>query len=736
MQHIAQHHRTFTRYLPVSASASATALSLALAHFPAHAAEETEKAEITLGDVVVTATGKPERRDQIAGTVQVIDARRIEESPARSITDLLAENAAGFFSEWTPAQTSINIRGGASDGQGKDFRSQVLVLVNGRRAGTANLSKLSPSDVERVEIVRGPSSVIYGSQNIGGIINIIMKNGRTAPGTLLEATAGSSGLARGIAQTGGQYGAFDWYAGITEGRSGNYRSGSGGSKLANTDWERRGLAAALGWQIHPDHRLDLSLRTDGVYDAGFRGSGANIHSKDDRSNRSADLVYAGKRADNRLRWQVHAYAVTDIDEFKWASPVIRNSAGRPAPGTRIDHNKRTIDIEGLRVQPGATLWRGNDLLVGWDWEHSRLRSDRFRLGVPGNNLAQVAPQDINQSETVNALYFEDSQKLFDERLTLRGGVRRTFGKTSLERTPNLSALRPRSQNYRQTTYSFGGTFKASDSLALRTGLSTGFRAPTASELAADFVTLGGGRIFGNPGIKPESSRQIEIGAAYAARDWHVDITLFQNTIRDRIISRLRPGIANTSDYVNNSGDILIRGIEIQANASLLPLLGYQNTAWRWSVFANGGYNFKMQDRGASATANTDKPQRAYQYQATLGTRFGQSGIAHPWSLLVEGVLRGPMWYDTEENLHAWAEPSRSYIHRKAPFTVVNLRGEVQMVRGVKLFAAVTNLFNVNEHPIFIGLDEQPYKLNAALANGGYGTSMQGRAFQVGVRALF
>ena len=711
---------------------NAIALSLSLMGFSAAAEEQ----EATLGDVVVTATGKPEQRAQIAGTVQVIDARRIEESSARSVTDLLAENAVGFFSEWTPAQTSINIRGGASDGQGKDFRSQVLVLVNGRRAGTANLSKLSPSDVERVEIVRGPSSVVYGSQNIGGIINIIMKNGRTAPGTLLEASAGSWGLWQGRAQTGGQSGAFDWYAGLTAGASGNYHSGSGGSKLANTDWDRHGVAAGLGWQVNDNHRLELSLRADGIYDAGFRGSGANIHSKDDRSNRSADLIYSGKLADNRMRWLTHAYAIRDIDEFKWASPVIRNSRNQPSPGTRVDHNTRTLDIEGLRVQPGATLWRGNDLLVGWDWEHSQLRSDRFRLGVPGNNLAQVAPQDINQSETVNALYFEDSQKLFDDRLVIRGGVRRTFGKTSLESTPNLSALRPRSQNYRQTTYSFGGTFKATQALTLRAGISTGFRAPTATELAADYITLGGGRIFGNPGIKPESSRQIEVGAAYAARDWQIDFALFQNTIQDRIISRLRPGVANTSDYVNNSGDILIRGIEIQANANLLPLLGHRNTAWRWSVFANGGYNFKMQDKGVSATANTDKPQRAYQYQAALGTRIGQSGITHPWSLLVEGVLRGPMWYDTEENLHAWAEPSRSYIHRKAPFTVVNLRGEVGLTRNVKLFAAVNNLFNVNEHPIFLGLDEQPYKLNASLANGGYGTSMPGRMFRVGVRALF
>src|SRR5439155_21046552 len=133
----------------------------------------------------ITATGRLEPVNRIAGTVQIIPQDRIEKSTARSVADLLAENAVGFMSEWTPGQTSINIRGAASEGQGRDFKSQVLVLINGHRAGTGNVSKLSLADVERIEIVRGPSSVIYGSQNMGGVVNIIMKNGQTAPGTFV-----------------------------------------------------------------------------------------------------------------------------------------------------------------------------------------------------------------------------------------------------------------------------------------------------------------------------------------------------------------------------------------------------------------------------------------------------------------------------------------------------------------------------------------------------------------------
>ena len=151
-------------------------------------------------EVVVTATGYPEEVSKIAGTVQVISQDRIAHSNAKSVTELLAENSVGFMSQWTAGQTSINIRGGATEGQGRDFKSEVLILINSHRAGTANISKLSIADVERVEIVRGPASVVYGSQNMGGVINIILKTGRTAePGTFIEAAGGSWNYVEGKA---------------------------------------------------------------------------------------------------------------------------------------------------------------------------------------------------------------------------------------------------------------------------------------------------------------------------------------------------------------------------------------------------------------------------------------------------------------------------------------------------------------------------------------------------------
>ncbi|KTS30693.1 TonB-dependent receptor [Methylobacterium indicum] len=698
-----------------------------------------DRADLRLDEIVVTATGRPEPRSAIAGTVQVIDRTTIENSTGKSVTDVLAENAVGFFSEWTPGQTSINIRGGATDGQGKDFRSQVLVLMNGRRAGTANLSKLSIADVERIEIVRGPSSVIYGSQNIGGVINIILKTGRTAPGTLVEGIGGVWGLAQGRAQTGGVVGPFDYYLGVSGGKRDDYVAGSG-DRMANTQWNRMGIAGALGLQIDPNQRVEFTLRTDGIYGVGFRGSGGNLYSRDDRINGSFDASYTGRTEDGRASLFAQVYSVTDEDRFKWASPIQRGGTGLPVPGTRADFNTRDLDILGTRFQPRVTLFSGNDVLLGWDWETSRLRSDRFRAGVPGNPLAQVSPQDNNQTDQFHALYLEDTQRLLDDRLVLRAGVRQTYGTTRFEFTPYLTGQINGARPYEATTASVGAAYQAADWAAFRIGASSGFRAPTATEIAADYNTLGGGRIFGNPAIRPETSEQVEVGTTLTHGASRLDVALFQNIISDRITTRSRGANSNTSDYINNPGDVVIRGIEVQSETDMIRSFGWEPGVWHWRAYANGNYNFDMKDEGARAvpSANTDRVERVYEYQLALGTRFGQAGIRYPWTIQVQGVLNGPVWYNTEENLRVpGAEPSRDYIWRKDPFVLVNLRGEIDVIPGVRLFAQVRNLFDVNYHPLFVAIaGQQPTLADLRFYNGSGGTSAPGRDVQIGLQARF
>lgn len=715
---------------------------------PAAAEAQEVRLPITLDEMVVTATGRPEPRSSLAGTVQVIDQETIRRSTAQNMTDLLAENAVGFFSEWTPGQTSINIRGGATDGQGRDFRSQVLVLVNGRRAGTANLSKLSPAEVERIEIIRGPASVVYGSQAMGGVINLIMRDGRSSPGGFAEISGGSWGLAEGRLRYGmnvrdvgvtpegsSAYNirAGDMYVGLSGGRRDSYGAGNGGPILKGTQWNRAGGAAALGVETNIG-RIGISARTDGTYNTGFLGSAWNTSNHEDRTNHSADLTLEGATADARFRWNLQAYAVRDIDNLRWRSPVQRSAAGLPTPGTDHDDNRRVLDILGTRLQPSMRLWQGAEILVGLDLERSVLRSTRNRIPMPGGPSGQVAPMDNNQTDMNAGLYTELSQRLFDDRVTLRAGVRQTWGNTAFDPTPNLPLQRTGSQNYDATTWSAGLSYQPIPSVALRANAATGFRAPTATELAADFTALGGGRTFGNPGLKPETNLQYEVGAAYFRPGFRADLALFQNTISDRIITRVRPNDSTTSDYANNPGDVQVRGVEMQLEADLARQFGIESIRWRAN--ANGSWNFDMRDDGASRTANTRNVERMYRYQAALSTTVGQPR----WEVSLQGILRGPVYYNTEENLLIpQGEPNRDYIHRKGAFWIFNLRGSFQPFEdrpNLRIYGAVNNLLDKNYHALFIATASEPFLGDARFANGGRGNSAPGREFIAGLRFTF
>src|SRR5258708_18088856 len=115
---------------------------------PAGALEAQEKPGARSGvtrldEVVVTAPGRSEPLSQTASTIQVISEEKIRNSNARSVTDLLAENAVGFMSEWTPRQTLLNIRCAATECHGRAFRTKVQLRTDGHRPRAASLPKLA-----------------------------------------------------------------------------------------------------------------------------------------------------------------------------------------------------------------------------------------------------------------------------------------------------------------------------------------------------------------------------------------------------------------------------------------------------------------------------------------------------------------------------------------------------------------------------------------------------------------
>ena len=186
---------------------SLSLLDLSLFITSAFAQEKTTSLE----EVVVTATRVEEPKKDVPASVQIITQEDIRNSTAKDAGDLIIEAAIGHVHKYPGALTGrIGLRGLYTD-LFSPLNSRVLILINGHRAGTVNLAKIPVEDIERIEIVKGPASVLYGSSAMGGVINIITKEGKEGFHGSLGGEIGSWQYWKANGELSGKKGAFDFY---------------------------------------------------------------------------------------------------------------------------------------------------------------------------------------------------------------------------------------------------------------------------------------------------------------------------------------------------------------------------------------------------------------------------------------------------------------------------------------------------------------------------------------------
>jgi vitamin B12 transporter len=591
-----------------------------------------------------------------------------------------------------------------------------------------------------VEILRGPSSVMYGSQALGGVVNIILKNSRNTKGGKVEAKGGSFGMFGGHAEYGMAFGPQNNFAAMLSAsysRRDAYKAGKGSrGTQKNTDYSRWSGIGSLSWSPSEDLEFSLDYRNDGVHDAGFSGSGAGLINRDSRYSNSFDFTFDYHPDDLFYNIRIHAYYVHDVDDFDWTYLLTP------------DLNKRNLYIWGAKIQPIFHLGTMNELRVGLDLERRKLDSTRIRLLSDGSlRPAQVAPYDNNQVEKLIALYVEDTAKLLDERLIIRAGVRHTKSTLELRATPNVPGLRPGSRDFSHTSWSVGANFAVNDYLNIRAGAATGFKTPSATQLAGEVVTGAGTNIsiaHGSGDLNPESSLQYEFGFAVHGPAWYADLVWFNNTISDRIDTTIERtetigGVNYTHNrYINNDDDAIIEGLEFDGRLQVDKLTDLGN--YNLTIGLMGTYNLKSQDKGE--TVNTGpyatKVACVYDYQGTIFFQVGNPKASLPWSARLSGILRGPMYNNTGERMKIPEfEPAGTYVHKKNSFWVWNVSGEVDLTSNISLFGGINNIFNKNDHPFWWGIDKEPWRdLTNFGAPSQMARSMPGIEFYAGAKVTF
>lgn len=338
--------------------------------------------------VVVTGSREPLPLDRVTADVVLIDAERIRNSTADSIEDLLRREAGVQVSRngGTGKSASVFIRGAGS--------SNTVVLVDGVRIGSGTLGQvefeaLSLSQVDRIEVLRGPGSSLYGADAVGGVIQIFTRSGRAGAGTTFDAhaAAGGYGARQGSVAVSGASGAFDYAASLGHESDDGVSALRPGDRFGNYNPDRDGhlrtsSSLKLGYTPAEGHRVGL-LVTDTRLRSQYDGSeylapsfeqdaSGNMLNKLD--TRVVSLDYRGRLGASLTTSLQAAHSVDDLrsgyaapdrfrtrrDQFTW------QNAWTPDGDTQVvlayEHLSEKADAS---TYLGSESRRNNALVLGW-----------------------------------------------------------------------------------------------------------------------------------------------------------------------------------------------------------------------------------------------------------------------------------------------------------------------------------------------------------------------------------
>ena len=232
-----------TQRVTVPASGSVTALRAVL------------KAGGFAESVVVTARRVETRIAETPQKIDVVDAADIERTVAADLTDVLKKNAGVDVVQYTGALSGIGIRGFRPQTSGINKRS--LLLVDGRPAGVTNLATLLLDNVDRIEVLKGAASAVYGSSAMGGVVNVLTRQSRGQIGGTLRLGAGSFGTTEVAGRTGGSLASnvdFDATGSAFDQRD-DIRMGNGVTR-PSTKFKTYAGTARVGVDLHGDWRIE------------------------------------------------------------------------------------------------------------------------------------------------------------------------------------------------------------------------------------------------------------------------------------------------------------------------------------------------------------------------------------------------------------------------------------------------------------------------------------------------
>ena len=520
-------------------------LGVALGLPPSAGAAETPPFE-TLDPVVVTATALPTSQSQTPLPTKVFTRTGFDLQQPNRIGTLLQQTPGIFVDEMGGRSgiSSLYIRGGDPN--------FTMVLLDGvplndptnQRGGSVDLSSLTPERIERIEVVKGPASVFYGSDAMAGVVNVITQKGTDTERLVARAEGGQWGYARGVLQASGSAGRFR-YAG-----SAAFTRNDG--QVTGDRFASGTIGGHVNWSLRDSLKLELTGQYTTTDTRSFpEGSGgARLAVLRTTEQRSTNEVASGFNLtfplapnwENQLTGNVF-HREQDVDNpgvlaapgmFRVPPTVFRTDFTR----MRLHWTLRTSLKEFLKVAGGFQLVHEHGTRTG--------TQDLTVLGFPS-----TVATDFEQSRTTPAGVLETIIAP-NEQVRFSAGLRVDSPENfPLRVTPRLA----------MSVHPFPRT-------TIRGQYGQGFKLPSLNAL--------GDPLIGNPHLSPETSAAWEVGLLRSSPVWDSEIrlTFFHNNFVNQI--DLDPVLAEQRTFrLVNLNKVRTRGIELNVAATPSPNVSIQ-----------------------------------------------------------------------------------------------------------------------------------------------------------------
>jgi vitamin B12 transporter len=517
-------------------------------------------------DVVVTARRAETRISETPQKIEIIDPTDIARSVALDLTDVLKKNAGVDVVQYNGVLSGIGIRGFRPQFSGINKRS--LLLIDGRPSGVTNLATVRLDTVERIEVLKGAASAIYGSSAMGGVVNVITRQSRGKIGGEARIGGGSFGTSDLSGRIGGNASSradFDLSGDLFEQRD-DYRMGNGDIRPA-TSYKTYNGSARAGIDLNKDWRIDA--RGDGyrgrdIMTPGDIASGINAQGSKDLERSSQDIRVSGRSGAHALSFV--AYGAREAGHT--TNVTTTNPLDVPYLPYLSFENKLTW--AGAQARDSWNWSRLHSLIVGLDFE--RVTSESQSYARTGE---RVAPFSADSNKRTAGIYAENTTKLRGGRTVIALGGRVDRITTETVDTPLKTNFTPSETSFTLFNPSLGVKQELLPGMRAHFAIGRAFIPAEAIMLTGFTTTTVGGRTQisqGNPNLKPERSTSFDVGLEWSASTTRVDATVFRTVVKDRFISNVT--ISNPAPpapivvSVANGLDAHISGLDLEAEHRL------------------------------------------------------------------------------------------------------------------------------------------------------------------------